>query len=693
MSTVKKSYALFRLPESETFCTITSEEPLLLPTLDKLDGKKGFLIAPFRNTTGTPTVFIPASDVKTENIPTTSDSRRASVSDICSPDTEYRQSFEKFHNAVKDGTFTKLVLSRTKEVELTERTDPKEIFLTLCQTYPHLMIILFHTPQTGTWIASTPEILFEKSDGMCHTVALAGTMTGDVTDGEWNDKCRKEQHVVEKYITEILQGLNIDIARMEGPHSSRAGNLSHLKTDIWFNAEDADTASILSAVHPTPAVCGIPAREAREFIIQQESHERSYFSGFAGPLGIGDETHLYVLLRCARISEDHTRATLYAGGGIMPQSECISEFLETEHKMETIAGALRKSALRFRLEEKTLRFKKPARTSRGAYSEHRMLLVTLTDGTRAGTGECAPLPDLSCDRDAYDDIEQVSPLIRESIAGCSGYREAVDNIAVRLKDYPALRFSLESAAAELFRPEELYGTPFAAGEDTIPINGLVWMSDFDQMMAQAQEKIDAGFTTVKFKIGSIVWDKELEMLRRIRSRFSPEDLSIRVDANGAFTPKDAPGKLEELSRFGLHSIEQPIRQGQWTDMARLCVSSPIPIALDEELIGVNGIEQKKLLLDTIKPQYIVVKPTLHGGLSGTREWIREASERGIGSWITSALESNIGLKSISLLAASIYGSDNSVPAQGLGTGQLFLDNIDNGIEIINGSLRLSHGVE
>lgn len=688
-----QSYAVYRLPDSNTISCLDSGQVKILHSLDEVGEYSGFLIAPFTTTPRTPIILIPAGQAHQEDIPKAQIPLTEPSCKEAEPDDTYRESFEKFHNAVSDGTFTKLVLSRTKEVKLTEGTSPKDVFLNLCRTYPHLMIILFHTPQTGTWIAATPEILFERKDGACHTVALAGTMTGDVNDSQWSDKCRAEQNVVEKYISEILERQKVDIIRKEGPHTSRAGRLSHLKTDIWFRADEGQTGTILSALHPTPAVCGIPAGQAQAFITAREVLDREYFSGFAGPVGMNGRTHLYVLLRCAHLSSDHRTATLYAGGGIMPQSDCISEFRETEHKMETIGRCLINQTLRFRLEEKTLHFKKPARTSRGAYSEHRMLQITLTDGFRTGTGECAPLPDLSCDRDAYDDIEQVSSLIRESIAGCSGYREAADNIAARLKDYPALRFALESAAAELYRSEELYGTPFAAGEETIPINGLVWMSDFDDMMRQAQEKIDAGFTTVKFKIGSIEWDRELEMIRRIRARFSAEYLTIRVDANGAFTPEEAPHRLEELSKFDLHSIEQPIRQGQWEEMTRLCASTPLPIALDEELIGVNDLSRKRELLDTIRPQFIVVKPTLHGGLSGAREWIREAYERGIGSWITSALESNIGLNSISLLAASIYGSGDSVPAQGLGTGQLFTDNIDLGIEIINGSLRLSRGVE
>lgn len=353
--------------------------------------------------------------------------------------------------------------------------------------------------------------------------------------------------------------------------------------------------------------------------------------------------------------------------------------------------------IEFELSRRTLTFRKPARTSRGEYTAHEMLLVKISDGTRTGLGECAPLPDLSCDRDAYRDTEAVARILRECTDGAGSTAEAKKNIAVRLKEYPALRFAAESALAEMERDKELYDTPFARGEAGIPVNGLVWMAGYDDMLRQSEEKLSGGFRCIKFKIGAIGWEEESSLIRRLRSRFSREELQIRVDANGAFTPGEAPRKLMELARLGVHSIEQPIRAGQWKEMAALCRDTPVPIALDEELIGLNDPDKKKEMLETVRPQYIVVKPTLHGGLTGSREWIDEASRRGIGSWITSALESNIGLKSISLLAASLYGvtrenMDTMMP-QGLGTGQLFTENIDNGIELRNGFIRLSERME
>ena len=189
-----------------------------------------------------------------------------------------------------------------------------------------------------------------------------------------------------------------------------------------------------------------------------------------------------------------------------------------------------------------------------------------------------------------------------------------------------------------------------------------------------------GFRCIKLKIGAIDWEKEIELICYVRSCFPKEELQLRVDANGAFSPEWAMDRLIELAKYDIHSIEQPIRQGQWEEMARLCKESPLAIALDEEMIGVNDPKEKARLLDTIRPQYIVLKPTMHGGISGTREWIDLANKRGINSWITSALESNIGLRSIALLAESVYGPNITFP-QGLGTGQLFTDNIENGVHI------------
>ena len=206
------------------------------------------------------------------------------------------------------------------------------------------------------------------------------------------------------------------------------------------------------------------------------------------------------------------------------------------------------------------------------------------------------------------------------------------------------------------------------------------MSSPDEMLAQIKQKLLQGFHCIKLKIGANNWDDEIALIRKVRSRFSRESLELRVDANGAFSPDTAMARLEALASLDVHSIEQPIAQYQWHEMAALCRNTPLPIALDEELIGISSPEEKRLMLDTIRPQYIVLKPTLHGGMSGTMEWVSEARSRGIGSWITSALESNVGLRNVALLTALIYGSDIRF-AQGLGTGALFTDNIEMDMEV------------
>ena len=322
------------------------------------------------------------------------------------------------------------------------------------------------------------------------------------------------------------------------------------------------------------------------------------------------------------------------------------------------------------ISKETLHFKKPARTSRGEYSLHEMYLITITDKAtgKRGIGELAPLPDLSCDRNAYPDISEVRRLAEKALPSVLNGTWPDDMLS-----YPALRFALESAVAEV-RGENL------KEKISIPINGLVWMSSFEDMLEQVKTKMAIGFRCIKLKIGAIDWQKEIELIRYVRSCFPKGDLQLRVDANGAFSPEWAMDRLIELAKYDIHSIEQPIRQGQWDEMARLCKESPLDIALDEEMIGVNNPKEKARLLDIIHPQYIVLKPTMHGGISGTREWINLANKRGINSWITSALESNIGLRSIALLAESVYGPNIAFP-QGLGTGQLFTDNIENGVHI------------
>ena len=331
--------------------------------------------------------------------------------------------------------------------------------------------------------------------------------------------------------------------------------------------------------------------------------------------------------------------------------------------------------MRFEIEERLLHFKQPAGTSRGVYTTRRIWLVKLFDGEHQGVGECAPLPDLSCD--AMSD-EQYKALLQQF---CEKLCETGEIDYDALRDYPSMLFGLETAVLDLKNQNlTLFDTAFSRGEVGIPINGLVWMGNYEEMLKRLEEKLEKGFRCVKLKIGAIDFEKELDLVKRIRDRFSFHEVELRVDANGGFKYEEALYKLELLSQYAIHSIEQPIKQGQWAYMAELCRESPLPIALDEELIGVNDAETKRQMLNIIKPRYIILKPSLHGGMMGCREWINIAREMGIGSWITSALESNIGLNAIAQFASDVYGDNITMP-QGLGTGQLFTDNIPMPLEI------------
>ena len=330
----------------------------------------------------------------------------------------------------------------------------------------------------------------------------------------------------------------------------------------------------------------------------------------------------------------------------------------------------------YQIEERTLHFKQPAGTSRGVYTTRKSWFVHLSDGQREGVGECAPLPDLSCD--ARPDYAEVLDDF------CQALCETGEIDYEAMRTYPSMLFGLETALlgmkSEGVNSEKLFDTAFSRGEVGIPINGLVWMGNYDEMLQRMEEKLEKGFRCVKLKIGAIDFDQELDLVKRIRNRFSFHEVELRLDANGAFPYEEALYKLELLSQYAIHSIEQPIRQGQWAYMAELCRESPLPIALDEELIGVNDPEMKHHMLNIIKPRYIILKPSLHGGMQGCREWIDTARDMGIGSWITSALESNVGLNAIAQFASDVYGDNIQMP-QGLGTGQLFTDNIPMPLEV------------
>ena len=324
------------------------------------------------------------------------------------------------------------------------------------------------------------------------------------------------------------------------------------------------------------------------------------------------------------------------------------------------------------IEERILHFKQPAGTSRGVYTERHSWFISINDGKRTGIGECAPLPLLSC-----DDISDYADVLR---GFCDQVEQTGDIPYEAMRDYPSMLFGLETALLNLRNGNQLFDTAFSRGEVGIPINGLVWMGSYNEMLNRMEQKLDQGFHCVKLKIGAIDFDHELDLIKRIRSRFSHHEVELRVDANGAFPFDEALYKLELLSQYNIHSIEQPIHAGQWSFMSELCRESPLPIALDEELIGVNDPDQKRQMLNIIRPRYIILKPSLHGGMKGTREWINLAEDMGIGSWITSALESNVGLNAIAQFCSSVYGDSITMP-QGLGTGQLFTDNIPLPLEI------------
>ena len=322
----------------------------------------------------------------------------------------------------------------------------------------------------------------------------------------------------------------------------------------------------------------------------------------------------------------------------------------------------------FKLYRKQLHFKFKAGTSRGYYTTRDCYFLTIEEnGTIKGVGECSPLPALSAE---YSDKESFEAKL-ESVVARANFDKNF-NLAT-LKNESSILFAFESALLHEDRKSLLlFNNAFTKGITPININGLIWMGDYETMRQRIIDKINAGFKCIKVKIGAIDFAEEIELLKLIRSEFSKQDLTLRVDANGAFTPNEALTKLNELAKYDIHSIEQPIKAGQYDELCTLCKESPIPIALDEELIGKNDRSKKERLLEYIKPAYIVLKPTLHGGLKSTIEWIKLAQSYEIGYWITSALESSIGLNVI----AQFTGSLNLSSHQGLGTGQLYSDNLD-----------------
>ena len=323
-----------------------------------------------------------------------------------------------------------------------------------------------------------------------------------------------------------------------------------------------------------------------------------------------------------------------------------------------------------------LNFKRPSGTSRGILTEKETWFLILEENGKRGIGECGILRSLSFD-DRPDYEEKLKWV-------CSNISLGKEQLWEELRDFPSIQFGVEMAFRSLHAqdPFTLFPSDFTSGKDSIYINGLVWMGEEAFMKKQIVQKIEQGFRCIKLKIGAIDFETEMSLLRFLRKEFTSEEMEIRVDANGAFAPSEALTKLKRLSELELHSIEQPIKQGQPELMAELCEQSPLAIALDEELIGVTQITKKRELLKIIQPQYLIFKPSLIGGFRGTSEWIDLAEEFNIGWWITSALESNVGLNAISQFT---YIQGNEMP-QGLGTGGLYTNNFDAPLTVQKGQL-------
>lgn len=323
-----------------------------------------------------------------------------------------------------------------------------------------------------------------------------------------------------------------------------------------------------------------------------------------------------------------------------------------------------------------LQFKRPSGTSRGVLQTKETYFIVIREGALTGVGECGLLRGLS-----FDDVPQYEEKLQWV---CDNIHLGKDVLYAQLTRFPSIQIGVEIAFLS-FESDNLFSifpSEFTKANAAIDINGLIWMGDKSFMKEQIAQKLSEGFSCIKMKIGAIDFKTEINLLRSIRSEFSASEIELRVDANGAFSPKDALEKLRLLSELQLHSIEQPIKQKQWQEMAALCKETPLPIALDEELIGVVNLSEKKQLLETIQPQYIILKPSLIGGFKGSDEWISLAEQYNIGWWITSALESNVGLNAISQYT---FTKNVKLP-QGLGTGSLYTNNIPSPLRISNGTL-------
>ncbi len=337
----------------------------------------------------------------------------------------------------------------------------------------------------------------------------------------------------------------------------------------------------------------------------------------------------------------------------------------------------------------TLDFKFPAGTSRGVLRDKTTYLIKVFDSGSPeviGWGECGPLNKLSID-DVEDIEEQIIPIVTQiNDKKLPSTYEEVYELAFELAGYkyPSLRFGIETALLDLMNGGErrVFNNSFFNDQESIPINGLIWMGHMEAMLLQISDKVVEGFDCIKMKVGSLDFEKEVDILNYIRRKYYDQEILLRVDANGAFKPEEALYKMNAMAKYHIHSIEQPIKAGQHELMASLCKKPPIDIALDEELIGIESLKEKRSLLEYIKPQYIIIKPTLLGGFQSSMEWINLANELGIGWWITSALESNIGLNAICQFSLEVGAKSY----QGLGTGQLYHNNFESPLTIERGKI-------
>ena len=337
-----KAFALYRFPHTDHYIRLEGETQEFL-SCAQLSGVSGFVVAPFEVKAELPIIVIRPDKLETIALKENAiyDIGEVTVFDQTTSHTNYAVDFANFHAQLLQGTFRKIVLARTVDETMPEPIEPVELFYRACCLYPRLFIALVYTPQSGLWLTATPEILLEGGGGMWRTIALAGTMklekdqlSGEGETAMWSTKNIEEQRIVATYVAECLEQFATDFQE-EGPRTIRAANLLHLRSDFTFTLpDDQHVGDLLGRLHPTPAVCGLPKREAFQFIVSNEHTPRRYYSGFMGPLNIQQSTHLYVSLRCMNIDGSHCR--LYAGGGLLKDSVEQQEWQETEAKLETM---------------------------------------------------------------------------------------------------------------------------------------------------------------------------------------------------------------------------------------------------------------------------------------------------------------------------------------------------------------------